>query len=78
MGAGSFFGETALLAGEPRTATIISIAQVLLFELAKEDLAPALEKEAEIFKRQSEVPAERKPARERHHHQAQERVRRRE
>lgn len=78
MGAGSFFGEMALLTGEPRTATIISITEVLLFELTKEDLAPVLEKEPEIFKRLGEVLAERKLVQERHHNQAQEQVRRRE
>lgn len=78
MGAGSFFGEMALLTGEPRTATIVTITEVLLFELTKEDLAPVLEGEPEIFKRLSEVLAERKMVQEAHHNQALDKVRRRE
>jgi branched-chain amino acid transport system substrate-binding protein len=78
MGAGSFFGEMALLTGEPRSATIISITEVLLCEVTKEDLLPVLEREPEILKRLSEVLAERKLVREVRETQVRERVRRRE
>ncbi len=60
MGAGSFFGEMALLTGEPRSATIVSVTDVYLFEITKEDIFPLLEKQPEIFNSLSKVLTERK------------------
>ena len=49
MGAGSFFGEMALLTGEPRNATIVSITETRLFEITKADpdIVPLFLKNAE-------------------------------
>lgn len=62
LGAGSFFGEMALLTGEPRTATIISITDVSLYEITKEDIYPLIKEEPEIFSPLSEVLSKRKMA----------------
>jgi branched-chain amino acid transport system substrate-binding protein len=40
MGANTFFGEMALLTGEPRTASIVAISNCLLYEITKCDFAP--------------------------------------
>ncbi len=60
MGAGNFFGEMALLTGEPRVATIISVTDTYLFEVTKEDIFPLIEEQPEIFKALSKVLTERK------------------
>ncbi len=44
LGAGDFFGEMALLSGEPRTTTIIAHTGSELFEITRDDFAPFLEK----------------------------------
>ncbi len=62
LGAGDFFGEMALLTGEPRTATIISVTDTHLYEITKEDIAPLLEKQPEISIALSEVLVKRKEA----------------
>lgn len=59
LGAGSFFGEMALLTGEPRTATIVSITDVSLFEITKEDVYPFMKEQPEIFSTLSEVLSKR-------------------
>lgn len=60
MGVGSFFGEMALLTGEPRNATIIAITETWLFEVTKEDILPVLNEQPEIFDRLGEIVAERR------------------
>ncbi len=60
MGAGSFFGEMALLTGEPRTATIIAVTSTHLFEIGKADIAPLLEKEPEVYAFLEQVLQERR------------------
>ncbi|ETR72004.1 MAG: MscS mechanosensitive ion channel [Candidatus Magnetoglobus multicellularis str. Araruama] len=40
MGAGTFFGEMALLTGEPRNASIVAITNCVLYEITKCDIAP--------------------------------------
>lgn len=42
MDAGTFFGEAALLTGEPRTAGIVTESDCLLYEITKADIAPIL------------------------------------
>ncbi|MCI0459601.1 MAG: ATP-binding cassette domain-containing protein [Gemmataceae bacterium] len=42
MGPGDFFGETALLTGEPRNATVVAKDDVVLYELKKDDFLAAL------------------------------------
>lgn len=60
MGAGSFFGEMALLTGAPRNATIATITDTYLFEITKEDIFPYLRQHPKILNRISEIMAERK------------------
>ncbi len=62
LGAGDFFGEMALLTGEPRTATIVSVAETHLLEITKEDIYPLISSQPEISKLLSEVLAKRKMA----------------
>jgi len=59
IGAGSFFGEMALLTGEPRTANIIALTDTHLYEITKSDIAPLIEEQPEIFKPLSEVLVQR-------------------
>lgn len=48
LGAGSFFGEMALLTGQERTATIIALNETYLFEIIKEDILPLLQQQPEV------------------------------
>jgi branched-chain amino acid transport system substrate-binding protein len=48
MGAGTFFGEVALLTGEPRTANVIATTDTRLFEIKRCDLAPLIEGQPEM------------------------------
>jgi len=45
---GMFFGEMSLLTGEPRSATIVAATEVLVFEIAKEDMAALLGSRLEL------------------------------
>jgi len=60
MGAGNFFGEMALLTGEHRTATIISVTETYLYEITKQSIAPLIENEPRISKLLSDILTERK------------------
>ncbi len=71
MGAGNFFGEMALLTGEARTASIISITETNLYEITKNDIAPFLEREPEITRLLSNILTERKMATESQKSQSQ-------
>ncbi|GBC63665.1 hypothetical protein DENIS_4663 [Desulfonema ishimotonii] len=62
LGAGDFFGEMALLTGEKRTATIISVTETWLYEITKEDIAPFIEQEPKISRRLSDILTARKIA----------------
>ena len=55
MGAGNVFGEMALLTGEPRSATIISVTETWLYEVTKEDIAPLLTQSPHITKLLSDI-----------------------
>jgi branched-chain amino acid transport system substrate-binding protein len=48
MGANTFFGEMALLTGEPRTASIVAISNCLLYEITKCDIAPLFQQYQEM------------------------------
>ncbi|MDX8377511.1 MAG: ABC transporter substrate-binding protein [Mariprofundales bacterium] len=48
MGAGRFFGEMALLTGEPRLATVQAISNVLVLKINKYDLAPHIASHPEV------------------------------
>jgi branched-chain amino acid transport system substrate-binding protein len=59
LGAGSFFGEMALLTGKPRSATVVSVTETYLLEITKADIAPLFAHQPEVSQRISEVLAER-------------------
>jgi len=42
MGAGDFFGEVALISGEPRSATVVAVGDVDTYVLGKDDFQTAL------------------------------------
>lgn len=62
LGAGDFFGEMALLTGEPRTATLAAVSETLLYEITKEDISPLLERQPEISWSLTDVLVKRKQA----------------
>ncbi len=62
LGAGDFFGEMALLTGEPRAATIVAVADTVLYEINKEDISPLLERQPEISWALTDVLVKRKQA----------------
>jgi len=59
MGAGTFFGEMALLTGEPRTASIIATTDTMVYEITKAHIAPLIEEQPEISKHLSEALTQR-------------------
>ena len=56
---GQFFGEMSLLTGEPRSATIRSLTDSILYEIDNEALAPILKENPNIAMQMSEIIAER-------------------
>lgn len=48
LGAGNIFGEMALLTGEKRTATVVSISETLVYEITNEDIKPLLQQQPEV------------------------------
>jgi len=62
LGAGSFFGEMALLTGEARTASIIAISDSILFEITREHIAPLIDEQPQISNALSELLVQRKIA----------------
>ncbi len=62
LGAGAFFGEMALLTGEPRTASIVAVSNIFVYEISKEHLGPLIQKEPEVSMRISKILTERKIA----------------
>ena len=59
IGPGGFFGEMALLTGEPRNASAIAIEQVDCYLLSKADLDPLFSAHPELAERISTLLAER-------------------
>ena len=45
---GDFFGEMAVLSGEPRTATVTAVKNTELLELSREDLLKIFSKHPEV------------------------------
>lgn len=46
LGSGDFFGEAALLTGEPRNATVIAKQEVAAYSLSKEDFRAVIDQSA--------------------------------
>ena len=55
---GQFFGEIALLTGEPRSTTVQAETEALVYELTKEDMELVLAKRPEIAERLTEIIAQ--------------------
>jgi potassium-dependent mechanosensitive channel len=66
LGAGSFFGEMALLTGEDRSATIRTLTDSTLFEITKTDFAPFIAKAPEISTVISKILVQRQQATQSH------------
>jgi len=62
LGAGSFFGEMALLTGEARTANIVAISDTVMFEITREHIAPLIDEQPQISTSLSELLVQRKIA----------------
>jgi CRP-like cAMP-binding protein len=62
LGEGDYFGETSLLTGEPRSATVTAEEPCEAFVLGREDLAPILEQDPSVAETLSRVLAERTAA----------------
>jgi small-conductance mechanosensitive channel/CRP-like cAMP-binding protein len=60
IGAGSVFGELSLLTGSPRSATVRAATPTVVYEIAKDDLAPALEAHPELATTFATVLADRR------------------
>lgn len=60
LGAGHFFGEMALLTGEPRTATIVCLSQTRVYCIGKPDFEPLLSMYPGIMELLAEVLSTRK------------------
>ncbi|MHB8068544.1 MAG: cyclic nucleotide-binding domain-containing protein [Desulfobaccales bacterium] len=58
--AGGFFGEMALLTGEPRTASVQAEGEVICYEIDKEDLLPIFQENPELLEKISAMMAARK------------------
>lgn len=48
MGAGTYFGEMALLTGEPRSASIVAVTDCRVFKITKDTIAPLIEASPEV------------------------------
>jgi CRP-like cAMP-binding protein len=59
MEPGEFFGEMSLLAGEPRSATIVAHVDSVVFEIRQRDFSEILEKRRELVDSISHMIAER-------------------
>jgi small-conductance mechanosensitive channel/CRP-like cAMP-binding protein len=57
---GQFFGEIALLTGEPRSATVKAETEALVYEITKDDMELLLDKRPEIAERLTEIIARRR------------------
>lgn len=57
---GGFFGEMALLTGEPRTASVQAETEVICYEIGKEILLPIFQENPELLEKVSELMAARK------------------
>lgn len=62
IGAGDFFGEMSLLTGEPRSATVCAVTEVLAFEIKKPDVQDLITGRPEMVRQVSRVVAERQAA----------------
>ncbi len=57
---GGFFGETALLTGESRNASVLAVTQVVCYEIDKEILLPIFHETPELIEKVGELMVARK------------------
>ena len=57
---GGFFGETALLTGESRNASVLAVTQVVCYEIDKEILLPIFQETPELIEKVGELMVARK------------------
>lgn len=57
---GEFFGEMSLLTGEPRAADVVAELETEVIALARDDLAPIIERNPQVAERLSRVLTERR------------------
>ena len=57
---GQFFGEWALLTGEPRSATVTAETEATLYQLRRDDFAPVLQERPRLAETLSQALAERR------------------
>jgi branched-chain amino acid transport system substrate-binding protein len=59
LGRGAFFGEMALLTGEPRGSGVKALGHVVLYEIDKSAVAPILDENPDLMARLSDIMASR-------------------
>lgn len=59
LGPGEFFGEMALLTGDPRKATVVALSDVIALEIDKEHLQPILQENPALVQSISRIMFER-------------------
>ncbi len=59
LGSGDFFGELALLTGQPRNADVVALGFCKLLALSSRDLQPLLQRDEQVRQRIESVAAER-------------------
>lgn len=59
MGAGSFFGEMALLTGQERTSTVVATTKTIIHKIEKSDILPFIQQEPSILRELSEILTQR-------------------
>lgn len=57
---GAYFGEMALLTGEPRSAFVETVSQAFLIEISKEDLKPILQEQPQLATALAQVVMQRR------------------
>ncbi len=60
LGAGEYFGEMSLLAGDPRTATVSAHTECQLLEIDKEALRPVFDRHPELMETMARIVTERR------------------
>jgi CRP-like cAMP-binding protein len=63
---GDCVGEMSMLTGEPRSADVLALSDVVLLQVTKEDIEPVLSNNPELVEKLSHILAERKTHNEKH------------
>ena len=63
---GDVFGEMSLLTGQPRSATVTAVTDAVVFEVAREDLDPVLQRRPELAEALAGIMAARRAQNARH------------